>query len=899
MQGEPTDFWGKLKKNDAGVVEQWHPLLDHCADVAACCEALLERTLLGRRLAVLAGLGALTRQQIARLSVIAALHDLGKPNLGFQNKSLQAAPLVAGHVREALGLLGGAVGDAGRRLREALPLGELGSWGPNGAAGFLLVAAIGHHGRPYGARYHNHDPRLWVPARGLDPFVCIRRLVEATRRWFPEAWSAGGEPLPDAPAFQHAFAGLVMLADWLGSDAEVFRYSEPSAGDRMAFSREAAARALALIGLDSSAARTSLGPKPPGFERVSEHSPRGAQARLLDLALPAPGTVDVLEAETGSGKTEAALAHFARLLHAGLVDGLYFALPTRTAATQIFARTHAAVERAFPDAEARPPVVLAVPGYLQVDGATGRRLPGFEVLWNDVEKERFRFRGWAAENPKRYLAGAVVVGTVDQVLLSTLMVPHAHLRATSLLRQLLVVDEVHASDAYMNRLLEQVLAFHAASGGHALLMSATLGSAARQRFLRAGPPPSLEAACAHPYPSITRAGLAHAGAPPSPQVEAVPPDKRTKTVSFALEPLMDDEAAVAAMALAAAQQGAKVLLLRNTVRACVETQAALEAAAEREGKVSLLFRCGGVVAPHHSRFAPDDRKLLDQAIEASFGQKRPEGGCVVVATQTVQQSLDLDADLLLTDLCPMDVLLQRVGRLHRHERARPAGFDRARCVVLRPAERDLGAMLGADGKARGPCGLGRVYDDLRIIEATLRAIEATSRSTGAGVTIAIPADNRALVERTTHPEALAAVARELGEAWQEHQSHCFGGAAVQRTLAALQVVRREEGYGSNKVAFPEDALLHEIKTRLGEADRIAAFAAPPTGPFGLPVRQLNVPEWQVRGIAPDAPVALTGAFVGGFTFDFGGRTFAYDRLGLRLTNAASSPGQADEESSDA
>ncbi len=77
------------------------------------------------------------------------------------------------------------------------------------------------------------------------------------------------------------------------------------------------------------------------------------------------------------------------------------------------------------------------------------------------------------------------------------------------------------------------------------------------------------------------------------------------------------------------------------------------------------------MAPHHSRYAKTDRQLLDKAIEAAFGRGGASGGCVAVATQTVEQSLDIDADLLITDLCPIDVLLQRIGRLHRHKQ--PSG----------------------------------------------------------------------------------------------------------------------------------------------------------------------------------------------------------------------------------
>ena len=121
----------------------------------------------------------------------------------------------------------------------------------------------------------------------------------------------------------------------------------------------------------------------------------------------------------------------------------------------------------------------------------------FDSLWND--HERWRFLSWAGEHPKRYLAGAISVGTVDQALLSALMVSHSHLRATSLLRQFLVVDEVHASDAYMATILREVLRFHLAAGGHAMLLSATLGSRAATALISAGerfapkPPPLAEA----------------------------------------------------------------------------------------------------------------------------------------------------------------------------------------------------------------------------------------------------------------------------------------------------------------------------------------------------------------------------------------------------------------------
>ena len=189
----------------------------------------------------------------------------------------------------------------------------------------------------------------------------------------------------------------------------------------------------------------------------------------------------IIESETGSGKTEAALWRFARLYEAGLVDGLYFALPTRAAAKQIFDRVNSLSSPICFLRTGRPEPVLAVPGYLRSGDVHGQRLQDYQVWWDDHAADG---RRWAAESPKRFLTAQIAIGTVDQVMLGSLKVKNAHMRASGLARNLLVVDEVHASDAYMSEVLGAVLDTHLGAGGYALLMSATLGSTARHRWLR-------------------------------------------------------------------------------------------------------------------------------------------------------------------------------------------------------------------------------------------------------------------------------------------------------------------------------------------------------------------------------------------------------------------------------
>lgn len=873
MKFPPTTFWGKLSHDG-----EWHPLADHSADVAACLERLLAQPVIRRRLARLGEQDDLSEVQVQRLSAIAAFHDVGKFNLGFQNKAWPDRRPVAGHVGEAMALLLSGYPEE-RRLCAAMRCELLESWfAEPGSLAELLAASIAHHGRP--VAFHEGQPNadLWRAKGGLDPIAGVQQLAADIEGWFPRAFQAeaGSDLLPAAHPFQHAFSGLVTLADWLGSDRRFFPFSERIDGSRMDVARLAARDALKHLGLDVAPAVLALANSSFDFERVFGFPPRPAQERVLSLSAAPGGSLAILEAETGSGKTEAALSHYVRLFSQGLVGGMYFALPTRTAATQIHDRVARAIATIFPEERCRPPVVLAVPGYLRVDEAEGRHLPDFGVLWPDFDAERWRFRTWAAENPKRFLAGAISVGTIDQVLLSALPVRHAHLRAASLLRQLLVVDEVHASDTYMVHLLEVTLRRHLAAGGHAFLMSATLGSWARERFaglLVESRALTLEEAVRVPYPAITWCESGRRS------VVAASPPGNPKTITVDREPIASDASAIASLALAAARRGARVIVVRNTVADAIATQESLEAAAGP--KAPELFRCFGRPAPHHSRFSRSDRVALDRALEECFRARR---GCgtVVVATQTVQQSLDLDADFLLTDLCPVDVLLQRLGRLHRHVappglpggEGRPEGFSAARAVLLTPAERDLGSLIGAQGFANGAHGIGRVYEDLRVLEATWRLMERYP-------CLEIPQMNRQLVEEATHPHVLADLVAELGGRWHQHAIALHGVRASHARLADWQAETVDWAKPFCDTRFGD--LERRATTRLGEDDRRIVFEPALPGPFGGAVHELTLPAWLARGADSAAQPEAVVKGDGGFGFQLGSRHFVYDRLGLRPT----------------
>lgn len=823
-------------------------------------KALLKHPLLKRRLERLAGVSLDHPGLVERLSALAFLHDLGKANSGFYAKCLTPPEYQLlrlgrkfGHVGEVGGLLFGNLDLAAATL----PVEALLSWGT--AMTPLLIASISHHGVP--VTQYNNSASIWRPIRGYDPAEGLRELGDALPRWFPKAFEADVPELPTAPAFQHGFAGLVQLADWLGSHRYFFPYTKETDGnDRFDAAQAMAKSAIETVGLEVSTARKTLMASAPRFD---ETFPGLSQPRDFQAAMAEPnlGRLTVLEAETGSGKTEAALWRFKHLFETKAVDGLYFALPTRVAASAMYDRVKATARRLF-GAEA-PPVLRAVPGYAAVDEAEITAiLPDFTVLWTDEPEEQEAHRRWAAENPKRFLAAPIAVGTIDQALLSVLRTKQAHLRAFALTRSLLIVDEVHASDVYMTALLRRLLSWHLRTGGHALLMSATLGGEVRADLLSATSEkqdrPDLSAAMATPYPALSAPGALRGFA-----------QEREKAVRVELLPIMDLPEAIARLALEAAEAGARVLVVRNTVDGAVSVLKALEAVSETGN--DLLFRCCGLVTLHHGRFAREDRILLDRAVETEFGKTAERlGGLILAGTQTLEQSLDLDADLLITDLCPADVLLQRIGRLHRHSRPRPSGFEKAKALVLAPPE-GLTTCLERPLHGLGPLRDGRgVYPNVIATEATRRFLMAEP-------SLFVPRDNRALVESAVHCEALRRLAEALGPDWIAHWQEMEGTAFGDRGAAANVCFDPDQQFDEVNVW----SLDEQIATRLGLRDRSVQFAEPPKSPFGSSIRQLHIPAHLAPDTASDVEAELLSQDAEGFVFRFGARTFAYRRMGLR------------------
>lgn len=354
-----NDAFGKLERcASKGETTNWLPLLDHLVDVAYCVERICRCNSV-RRALTSAAQRELDGADLARLAVIALLHDIGKASSSFQSKRWAAGqrpgywPNPSGHGAQAIYLF--QDDEKVAHLLDALPVQEMVNWGA--ALIPLLYASFSHHGRPLlenQATLSQVSRKDWQPVTDhtstlvYAPLPVLEAISGRARELFSAAFGSVERPLPNNRAFAHLFAGLVQFADWLGSDTRHFPIRIDA--DRGESAKQYADQAIAALGLDSTASRNHLLNTHPSFQQAFDvPAPHPIQAGMADDAL---GQLVILESETGSGKTEAALWRFIHLFQRGEVDSLYFALPTRVSAKQVYDRVRKAVDRLW--AENRP-----------------------------------------------------------------------------------------------------------------------------------------------------------------------------------------------------------------------------------------------------------------------------------------------------------------------------------------------------------------------------------------------------------------------------------------------------------------------------------------------------------------------------------------------------------------
>lgn len=896
-------FWAKLTPDKTLSM----PLWVHSIDVAMVFRTLTDLPGFHRSLESLAD-KQLTTLIKDRLAALVGIHDIGKANCGFQLKPWTGEKI--GHIRELAPIIDPESSDPALAERFLMLLPEqMISWFSSDEQAYTyFISVFSHHGRPI--RFQGEKTGVYGKARDywqkiddIDPFRGIEEVITAVQYTFPSAFVDHNEEegiLPTSAFFQHRYAGLITLADWIGSNPEWFpieslAYDENSLKKRIQANQNTIQEVLQSIGLDVDHSRrfiVSTYQKKLSFEEIyPDFAPRPLQNALSHIDLDkneASAHLLIAEADTGSGKTEAAIYWFLKLWALGKVDSLYFALPTRVAATEIYRRVRSVVDRLFRGTNQTsvenvlqtPTVVLAVPGYHMNDENEFKILPDEERanIFYDDRAELIKAKTWAAEMPKKYLAGTIAVGTIDQALLSVIQTSHAHMRSILLDRSLLVVDEVHASDSYMTYLLGHLLEHHVKRAqGYAMLMSATLGSTARHRFLSKVSGDELTkddfGAMVHlPYPSYTLLDGETRSTEGSISYE--------KKVRVRLEPWALDLEKAVQEALQAARDGARVLIVLNTVSRAVDMFRMIE---ERYQAEQFLFSIkhtsmsDHIPTLHHGRFAPDTRKILDLEVTRQMGKGTTSHSMILIGTQTLEQSLDIDADFLITDLAPGDVLLQRIGRLHRHARSdRPERFKNPSCLVLTPGD-SLEHTLDQKGEAKAQfkrMGYGSVYEDVRTLELTVLFLKNHPE-------ISIPGDNRLIVESVTHEDQLASLRSPL---WDKHRDLIEGGDLAKAIIGGEAVIDFGKYFGD----FIFNELGGRVATRLGLSNLDLPVREAFRGPFGEWVTRIVIPHH----MAPKEVFLTEGRKIEEVTLEpvesgtegtilkVGSTTYRYSRYGL-------------------
>lgn len=834
-------LWGKWDhENDTAM-----PLTRHLADTASVAGLLWDQWLpINVRRIICGGLSNADGRVL--LTWLAAAHDLGKAtpafavqvaNLadrlrdkGFQFPTRLELRSRSPHSHESQAILNTWLADSGFE---------------SGAANAFSIVAGGHHGvspvkhdiSVANSPIQRGDEQWRQAQQELADWVADHSGI---RQILPHLMSSRARP----PA-QVLLTATVIIADWIASDATRFPYH---GGGTSGHRADAAWETLALT--------RPWQPHPVGsldllfqdrFDLSAGSAMRPVQRAMAEAARNAvePGLM-VLEAPMGEGKTEAALLAAEILAERFGLGGCFVALPTMATSDAMFHRVRQWIDH-LPAGEVS--VFLAHgkaalnPEYQDiarvsrvVDVSEGSDLRPVEDGCGAGVAVALE---WLTGRKKGVLS-SFVVGTIDQVLVGALRSKHLALRHLAVAGKVVVIDEVHAADEYMSVYLERALHWLAAYRVPTILLSATLTTARRDGFVEAyrsgwsdivsgdcppdgttrtqradpdspirgrrRPVESSGAAIALPvatpleYPTLTIAsGSGRAS-------HAVAPSARTSVIEVEF---VDDEPDLLVNLIRQALVDVGVVaVVRNTVVRAQQTAALLRAAFSGDDVVRLL----------HSRFLAPDRMAREQQLRDMLGPpdvaQRPVGIMIVVGTQVLEQSLDVDFDLLITDLAPVDLILQRTGRLHRHQRplAQRGRMTEPRCVIVGVQDWHGNPPLPDEGSVF-------VYGGSLLLRSA-RVLRQHVAGTGA---VRLPKDIAALVNAAYDPDLT------VPDSWQE------AFADAEQDATRMSESRRSSAETFLLAPVPPANLFGWAATGVGDAESPAGRAKVRDGDDSLEV----------------------------------------------------------------
>ncbi|MFS8882699.1 CRISPR-associated helicase Cas3' [Synechococcus sp. R55.3] len=678
-------FWAKTGQGQFRDNGQplYHPVLCHLADTAAVAMEIVKTYLspVARR-QLSAGLGLEGDPLVRFCGFMAGCHDLGKVSPAFQFQVSEVGKALVGANLYDLWRSYPTTGQEtphGTVTAATLPgfLEELGL--QKKLARRLAEIVGGHHGffptsQDIQSLFSDDVGRgVWIPFR-REIFRQLRDFVGLRTEELPDRCN-------NAAAMM--LAGLTTVSDWIASNSESFPYANDEPFE--AYAPGLAEKAQQALKAQGWVAPTTGAPL--AFETLFDFitKPRPLQMAAIDLRDKlAPPCLVMVEASMGEGKTEAALYLADHLQHQTGTGGFYIGLPTQATSNAMFERVRPFLQKRYPNAVVNLTLSHGAAALKEDYLDTVCRL---EQVCDQEGKGVFASEWHTAR--KRTLLSAYGVGTLDQALMGAVQARHQFVRLFGLAGRTIILDEIHAYDLYTSTLLERFLEWAAVLGSPVIALSATLPVSTRQRLLAAyargcnQPPPNLPAAS---YPRITIFASGEALAQPFKPSDHV---RRKLGIRWVKDDRWPEE-----LSQVLSESGGCVAVICSTVNRAQEVFQRLQKHFPPE-ELGLF----------HGRFLFKDREEIEKECLEKFGKN---GYCrpsrfVLVATQVIEQSLDVDFDLMISDLAPVDLLLQRSGRLHRHQRDKRPSELAAPCLwIVEPA-------LTGEGKADFQES-GHIYD---------------------------------------------------------------------------------------------------------------------------------------------------------------------------------------------
>ena len=640
-----SEFWAKT--------DPYQSVLTHGTTVGLVCRFLFSKYLQSGVRKLLCETSSMKEERLSRFcGYLASLHDIGKVSYSFQ-----AADAATKEKMDMEGLTPSFVGKGPFRHEKTTAVIMKALWSEAGCHkreyGDYTELLAAHHQGKSGENDKIRD--IWLPFYREYEARMRETFLDSEKPYFPVPSSE------KKGAFQAVLLGLLILSDWIAS-SELFSQAEQWTTTGV-LTETVQSKAETFLSESGMAAAGAIGGV--HFRDVWPNIPEGCERELQKKTEELFSSNDryllvLMEAPMGEGKTEAGIYAAARMAEQWGRNGFYVALPTSATSNQMadrmtdFLRLHD-----IPDS-----VRLLHSLSWMYESAT-------PDVYRSEEEEQIR--KWTAPK-RRGLLLPYAVGTVDQAMMAAMMIKYGVLRIIGLSGKVLVIDEVHAYDVYMQSILKDLLSWCKALQIPVVLLSATLPKDKKKELLSV-----YGASCqSGEYPAIT--AVAENGS-----TEILPFRNVAMRNEYRIDlaPVLGSPERIALLATKALTEGGCACILMNTVRQAQDVYRCLKDSGF-SGEL-LLF---------HSRFPVERRAEIEEQCITLFGKNkthRPRKA-ILVATQVVEQSLDVDFDYMLSAVAPIDLLLQRMGREHRHaDTIRPENLKCPRFTVLIPDDDSFGS----------------------------------------------------------------------------------------------------------------------------------------------------------------------------------------------------------------